>query len=86
VGFKRSEADSSMFNKISIQGIIIILIYVNDLVITGSDPIGIKNFKSHLGEEFDIKELGELKYFLSIEITLSQRIIFFPNKVCFGLT
>ena len=80
IGFKRSAADSSMFTKTTSQGIVIILIYVDDLVITGSDPTGIKNLKLHLGKEFDIKDLGSLKYFLGIEIARSSKGLFLSQR------
>jgi Reverse transcriptase (RNA-dependent DNA polymerase)/Integrase core domain/gag-polypeptide of LTR copia-type/GAG-pre-integrase domain len=80
IGFKRSEADSSMFTKTSNQGIVVILIYVDDLIITGSDKRGIIDLKLHLGREFDIKDLGNLKYFLGIEIARSQKGLFLSQR------
>ncbi|XP_042519266.1 uncharacterized protein LOC122093079 [Macadamia integrifolia] len=56
-GFKRGESDSSMFTKNNDQGIVIVLV-VDDLVITGSNRSGIDALKHHLSREFDIKDLG----------------------------
>jgi Reverse transcriptase (RNA-dependent DNA polymerase) len=80
VGFNRSEANSFMFTKTSDKGIIIILIYVDDLVITGSDLRGIETLKHHLSLEFDIKDLGNLKYFLGIEIARSHKYLFLSQR------
>jgi Reverse transcriptase (RNA-dependent DNA polymerase) len=80
VGFKKGEADSSMFTKTSNKGIIVVLIYVDDLVITGSDLSGIKTLKRHLSLEFDIKDLGNLKYFLGVEIARSHKGLFFSQR------
>ncbi|GJV18875.1 ribonuclease H-like domain-containing protein [Tanacetum coccineum] len=45
-----------------------LLVYVDDLVITGNNNEEIDNFKSFLNKKFKIKDLGELKYFLEIEV------------------
>ncbi|GJS94491.1 ribonuclease H-like domain-containing protein [Tanacetum coccineum] len=47
---------------------IALLVYVDDIVITGNDDVGIKEFKLFLSTTFLIKDLGILKYFLGIEI------------------
>jgi Reverse transcriptase (RNA-dependent DNA polymerase) len=80
VGFKRSGADSSMFTQVTKSGLVVILIYVDDLVITGSDLEGIEDLKGHLKYEFDIKDLGTLKYFLGIEIARSHKGLFLTQR------
>jgi Reverse transcriptase (RNA-dependent DNA polymerase) len=80
IGFKRSEADSSMFTNTSNKGIVVILIYVDDLVITGSNLSGIETLKHHLSLEFDIKDLGNLKYFLGIDIARSNKGLFLSQR------
>ncbi|GKA91943.1 ribonuclease H-like domain-containing protein [Tanacetum coccineum] len=47
---------------------IALLVYVDDIVITRNDDVGIKEFKLFLSTTFLIKDLGILKYFLGIEI------------------
>jgi Reverse transcriptase (RNA-dependent DNA polymerase) len=67
--FAISSTDHSLFikrNDISI--IIIVLVYIDDLIITGNDQREIREIKSRLKENFDIKDLGLLKYFLGIKI------------------
>ncbi|GJZ69683.1 ribonuclease H-like domain-containing protein [Tanacetum coccineum] len=44
-----------------------LLVYVDDLVITGNNVDEIEKFKRFLSNKFKIKDLGELKYFLGIE-------------------
>jgi Reverse transcriptase (RNA-dependent DNA polymerase) len=80
IGYKKSEADSSMFTSVSNKGIVIILIYVDDLVITGSDQHGIAALKKHLRTEFDIKDLGYLRYFLGIEVARSHKGLFLSQR------
>ncbi len=50
------------------HGIIIIVIYVDDLIITRDSDVNISNLKKLLKQKFEMKDLGELCYFLSIEI------------------
>ncbi|KAL1220950.1 Retrovirus-related Pol polyprotein from transposon RE2 [Cardamine amara subsp. amara] len=79
-GFRKFEADHTLFTAQGEKGIVAVLVYVDDIIITGDDIEGIKRVKSLLKTSFDIKDLGELKYFLRIEVckfenglSLSQR-------------
>ncbi|GKA11892.1 ribonuclease H-like domain-containing protein [Tanacetum coccineum] len=67
-GFEQSKFDYSLYTK-HISGMFIaLLVYVDDIVITGSDIDGINEYKLFLSTKFLIKDLGSLKYFLGIEI------------------
>ena len=68
MGFAPSKSDSSLFIWPSQTGPISILLYVNDLIITGADLGEIIRIKSHLAASFDMKDLGDLHYFLGIEV------------------
>jgi Reverse transcriptase (RNA-dependent DNA polymerase) len=70
--FKMSNVDHSLFSKRSANFIIIVLIYVYDIIIVRNNLEEIKRVKIQLKEKFDIKDLGLLKYFIGIEITLIQ--------------
>ncbi|RVW40634.1 Retrovirus-related Pol polyprotein from transposon RE1 [Vitis vinifera] len=69
----RSEADHSVFyhHNFSSQCIYLV-VYVDDIVITGSDQEGIQRLKQHLFNHFQTKDLGKLKYFLGLEIAQSS--------------
>jgi Reverse transcriptase (RNA-dependent DNA polymerase) len=56
------------------------LIYVDDLVVTGSDQNGIDTLKTYLKTKFDIKDLDNLRYFLGIEIARSQKGLFLCQR------
>ena len=45
---------------------------MDDIVITGSDQNGIQKLKQHIFNHFQTKDLGKLKYFLSIEVAQSN--------------
>ncbi|XP_026420510.1 uncharacterized protein LOC113316568 [Papaver somniferum] len=68
-GFTQSFYDSSMFTRSSSKGIVILLLYVDDMVITGSDLEGINNLQTYLSFCFQMKDLGFLSYFLGIEVS-----------------
>jgi hypothetical protein len=51
---------------------IILLVYVDDIIVTRDDTPGIAHVKERLGKVFDVKDLGVLKYFLGIEVAHSR--------------
>jgi hypothetical protein len=51
---------------------IYLVVYVDDIVITGDDEDGIKQLKKHLFTHFQTKDLGRLRYFLGIEVAQSK--------------
>ena len=54
--------------------------YVDDIVITGCDMIGISSLKSFLHGQFHTKDLGILKYFLGVEVMRSKHRIFLSQR------
>ena len=66
MGFATSKSDSSFFIRKGQLGPISILLYVDDLVITGADLDEIDRVKLQLATSFDMKDLGNLHYFLGI--------------------
>ena len=65
---QKSKSDHSIFYRNSSSGIILLVVYVDDIVITGSDSKGISSLKSFLQIQLQIKDLRMLRYFLGIEI------------------
>nr|CAN78392.1 hypothetical protein VITISV_034679 [Vitis vinifera] len=69
----RSTTDHSVFcHHNSLGQCIYLVVYVDDILITGSDQNGIQNLKQHLFTYFQTKDLGKLKYCLGIEIAQSS--------------
>ena len=56
------------------------VIYVDDMIITGDDAEEIQNLKESLFKEFEMKDLEALKYFLGIEVLRSKHRIFLRQK------
>ncbi|KAG8479260.1 hypothetical protein CXB51_029862 [Gossypium anomalum] len=71
-GFEQSKFDYSLFVKKKEGKMVIILVYVDDLLITGNDMDMINDLKGVLNQNFKMKDLGDLRYFLGIEILRSQ--------------
>jgi len=66
-GFVDSKANLSLFVHTDTSCIIYILVYVDDIIITGSNVVVITDIIQRLHKEFDITDLGPLSFFLGIE-------------------
>ena len=89
IDFKQNETEPCIFYYKNMNIICIILIYVDDVIIASNNNEFINSVKAYLDNIYGIKDLGELKYFLGIEIkqnyqeniiTLSQKG--YIEKVC----
>jgi hypothetical protein len=67
-GFQTSNANFSLYVKKTDHGIVVIVIYVDDLIITRDSDINIFDLKNLLKQKFEMKDLGELRYFLNIDV------------------
>ncbi|KAH9766800.1 retrovirus-related pol polyprotein from transposon RE1 [Citrus sinensis] len=70
-GFHISKSDTSLFIKHAGTDILLILIYVDDILVTGSNSKLIGNVIQQLNSEFALKDLWDFHYFLGIEVTPS---------------
>ena len=76
LGFKSSFADPSLYVKHDGQSIIILLLYVDDIILTGDNDSCLQVVISQLTREFDMKDLGPLHYFLGLQIDYESRGMF----------
>ena len=67
LGFTKSKADSNLYYKVIDSGIVILLLYVDDLFLTGDKEL-IAECKRELSTEFEMKYLGALHFFLGLEV------------------
>ena len=67
-GFKNSLADASLFVYNHNNIILYMLVYVDDLIITGSHTDILNKFIQSLSARFSLKDFGLLSYFLGMEV------------------
>ena len=75
-GLQKSKSDHFVFYRNSILGIILLVVYVDDIVIIGNDSTRISSLKSFLHGQFHTKDLGMLRYVLGVEVMWSKQGIF----------
>ncbi|XP_070036269.1 uncharacterized mitochondrial protein AtMg00810-like [Nicotiana tomentosiformis] len=68
MGYKHSENDYLLFSKKISSSTIFVVVYVDDVFITGIDSVEIANLKAFFDKQFRIKGLGRLYYFLGLEV------------------
>ena len=71
-GFQQSNSDHTLFLKHRVGKITALIVYVDDMIITGDDVEEISRLQEQLSTEFKMKNLGGLKYFLGIEVARSR--------------
>lgn len=68
LGFHASKSDSSLFILLHPSHTIFVLVYVDDIVITGSSASVISTLVTSLSVVFPVKDLGSFSYFLGLEV------------------
>eukprot|EP00253_Pinus_taeda_P002871 PITA_02871 len=71
-GFSRCHSDNTVYTKKVENSLIILVLYVDDLILTGSDPNLINHVKSSLKKKFEMTDLGHLHYFLGLQVLQSK--------------
>ena len=67
LGFTKSKADSNLYYKVEEGNPVILLLYVDDLFVTGEDGL-IDDMKRKLSADFEMKDLGMMHYFLGMKV------------------
>ena len=79
-GFLNSTADTSLFTFHHGSDTIYLLVYVDDMVITGNNNKLIDRFIATISSRFSLKDLGDLSYFLGIEVTRTSKGLHLMQK------
>eukprot|EP00253_Pinus_taeda_P034774 PITA_34774 len=74
--FDKCEGEPTVYIKEKDGKILIVVLYVDDVIFTSNDDQLIKNFKSVMKEEFEMTDMGFLRYFLGIEVDQNEKGIF----------
>lgn len=62
-GFQKCEYEHTLFVKTEGTKILVVSLYVDDLLFTGNDDAMLRIFKSSMKKEFEMTDLGKMKYF-----------------------
>ena len=80
-GFRRSENEATLYVKCFENGkFIVVSLYVDDLLVTGGDSQLLLQFKQDMEREFEMSDLGIMKYFLGMEVYQCASGIFLSQR------
>lgn len=80
-GFHKCPYEHTLFIKTKEGGkLLIVCLYVDDLIFTRNDEDMIADFKNSMMAEFDMTDLGKMRYFLDIEVVQTPTRIFIGQK------
>ncbi|XP_044482003.1 uncharacterized mitochondrial protein AtMg00810-like [Mangifera indica] len=74
--YRRNPNDATLYVRQTKGGTVLISLYVDDLLITSSNPKDIEEFKMSIMKEFEMTDLGKIKYFLGLEVSQEMDGIF----------
>ena len=78
-GFVSAKSDQSLFIRVTQSHSTYILVYVDDILITGSNELVVTHLITSLNKEFALKDLGEVNYFLRIEVQYTTEGLHFSQ-------
>ncbi|XP_019057527.1 PREDICTED: uncharacterized protein LOC109116485 [Tarenaya hassleriana] len=71
-GFINALSDTSLFILLHGDTSIYLLVYVDDIIITRNQPTAIRKYIDMLASRFSLKDLGNLSYFIGVEVTKTK--------------
>jgi hypothetical protein len=80
MGYTQCSGDHTVFYRHSGRHITILSVYLDDIIITGDDSFEMSELQQKFGKEFEVKDLGQLRYFLGIEIPMSPKGIVLSQR------
>ncbi|KAK8571246.1 hypothetical protein V6N13_103375 [Hibiscus sabdariffa] len=80
-GFIKSPYEHTLYTKKNEDGdIMIVYLYVDDMIFTGNNPGMFHDFKKAMTKEFEMTDIGEMSYFLGVEVKQTEEGIFLSQK------
>jgi hypothetical protein len=80
IGFSRCHFDPNVYTKKVGSYLIILVLYVDDLILTSSDPKLLNHVKTSLKKKFEMTDLGFLHYFLGLQVLQTNEGIFLSQS------
>lgn len=68
LGFKRCPSEHGVYTRRNEDEMLIICVYVDDILVTGTNLSSIKVFKKQMSQVFEMSDMGPLAYYLGIEV------------------
>ena len=75
-GYKRGTIDNNLYIKIEEQNMIVVVVYVDDIIFGSNLTILSKQFATEMQKEFEMSMVGELNFFLCLQVTQTDKGIF----------
>ncbi|KAI5353802.1 hypothetical protein L3X38_006696 [Prunus dulcis] len=79
-GFYRSPSEATLYTKMSTSGILIVSLYVDDIIYTGSSKEMMAAFKNDMMRQYEMTDLGLLHHFLGLGVLQTDTCIFLHQK------
>ncbi|XP_071738725.1 uncharacterized mitochondrial protein AtMg00810-like [Rutidosis leptorrhynchoides] len=80
-GFTKCPHEHALYTKVSKEGdVMIVCLYVDDLIFTGSNPKMFEEFKKAMVREFEMTDIGLMAYYLGIEVKQKKEGIFISQE------
>ncbi|CAL8997273.1 unnamed protein product [Prunus brigantina] len=79
-GFQRSPSEATLYVKTAESGILIVSLYVDDIIYTGSSEELVVSFKSEMMKKYEMTDLGLLHHFLGLGVIQAESYIFLHQK------
>ena len=79
-GYKQAQSYHTLFYKQNDGKITILIVYIDDTILTGDDLVEMRRVKEQLALELEIKDLGNLRYFLGMEVAQNRSGIFVSQQ------
>ncbi|CAL8988819.1 unnamed protein product [Prunus brigantina] len=79
-GYTQSNSDHTLFLKRDEGKLTALIVYVDDIIVTRNNAEEQLKLQTYLSQQFEMKDLGDLKYFLRIEVARSKTGIFLSQR------
>ena len=79
-GFKKDTADSNLYIKSEGDNLLVVLVYVDDIIFGNTNNSSVQWFANAMKSKFEMSMIGELSYFLGLQITQNSKGLFLSQE------